>query len=466
MTKIRVRYAPSPTGYLHIGNARAALFNYLYAKHYNGTFIVRIEDTDDNRNIADGVDSQVRNLEWLGIDFDEGPNKDNPKYGPYFQSQRVETYQKYANQLLEKGLAYKCYCTSNRLEELSIKQKENNEIPRYDGHCSQLKGPILNEDGQELAYRIRFKVPKNKMYKWNDMVKGLIEFKSDDVGGDFVIIKENGMPTYNFAVVIDDYLMEISHVLRGEDHIANTPKQLMIYEALSLKIPFFGHTSLIVNEEKKKLSKRDGGIIQFIEQYKELGYMPEAIFNFISLLGWSPNTNQEILSKEQLIELFDENRLSKSPATFDVAKLTWINNQYFKQASDETIIKLCLPFLEKTYKGFANEYYQKIIRLYKNQISYGQEIVEASKVFFEPQQLSQEAQEFMDTNNGWEIYQTFLTNLNSLYTTESIKAAIEKTKNQLGVKGKNLFMPIRIGVSKQMHGPELVPTIELILNEH
>jgi glutamyl-tRNA synthetase/nondiscriminating glutamyl-tRNA synthetase len=256
MKEIRVRYAPSPTGLLHIGNARTALFNYLFAKHHGGKVIIRIEDTDIKRHVKGGEKSQLNDLEWLGIEFDESPQKGGP-YGPYRQLERLELYQKYAHQLLEAGMASKDY-------------KEGSE-----------------------DYAIRFKVPKGKEYRFNDMVRGEMDFSSEDVE-DWIILKDNGIPTYNFAVVIDDHFMKISHVLRGEEHITNTPKQIMIYQAFGWEIPLFGHMAIIVNEEKKKLSKRDKNIVQFISEYKNLGYLPEALFNFISLLGWSPSINEEI----------------------------------------------------------------------------------------------------------------------------------------------------------------------------
>ena len=271
---VRVRYAPSPTGLLHIGNARTAIFNYLFARHHGGKFIIRIEDTDVERNVEGGEKSQLDNLSWLGIDWDESIDKGGP-YGPYRQLERLDLYKKYADILLEKGLAYKEY----------------------------------REDSKN--YGIRFKVPEGKKYEFNDLVRGKLTFQSEEVE-DWIIIKDNGIPTYNFAVVIDDHFMKITHVLRGEEHITNTPKQIMVYEAFGWDVPLFGHMTLIVNEEKKKLSKRDKNIVQFISQYKDLGYLPEALLNFITLLGWSPPINEEILSKEELIKLFDSNRLTKA----------------------------------------------------------------------------------------------------------------------------------------------------------
>lgn len=285
MTKVRVRYAPSPTGHLHIGNARTALFNYLYARHMDGEFIIRIEDTDQKRNIEDGEKSQLDNLAWLGVDWDESPEKPGD-YGPYRQSERKDIYLPLIEQLLASNRAYKCYCTQEELEEEKEAQKARGEIPHYSGKCANLSAAEQAEkEAQGIVPVVRFRVPKNTEYRFNDMVKDEIVFEADNVGGDFIIQKKDGMPTYNFAVVVDDHMMEITHVLRGDDHIANTPKQMMIYEAFGWAPPQFGHMTLIINADTgKKLSKRDESILQFIEQYRQLGYLPEAMLNFIALL--------------------------------------------------------------------------------------------------------------------------------------------------------------------------------------
>ncbi|HCX1116221.1 TPA: glutamate--tRNA ligase, partial [Staphylococcus aureus] len=344
--RIRVRYAPSPTGYLHIGNARTALFNYLYAKHYNGDFVIRIEDTDKKRNLEDGETSQFDNLKWLGLDWDESVDKDNG-YGPYRQSERQHIYQPLIDQLLAEDKAYKCYMTEEELEAEREAQIARGEMPRYGGqhaHLTEEQRQQFEAEGRQPS--IRFRVPQNQTYSFDDMVKGNISFDSNGIG-DWVIVKKDGIPTYNFAVAIDDHYMQISDVIRGDDHISNTPKQIMIYEAFGWEPPRFGHMSLIVNEERKKLSKRDGQILQFIEQYRDLGYLPEALFNFIALLGWSPEGEEEIFSKEEFIKIFDEKRLSKSPAFFDKQKLAWVNNQYMKQKDTETVFQLALPHLIK-----------------------------------------------------------------------------------------------------------------------
>lgn len=472
MKEIRVRYAPSPTGHLHIGNARTALFNYLYAKHNNGKFIIRVEDTDVNRNIENGERSQLDNLSWLGISWDESIDKEG-NYGPYNQLKRFNDgiYTPFVEKLLEEKKAYKCFCSSEKLEQDANIQKENGEIPKYLGTCRNLTDEeIKQKEAEGLDYTIRFKVPANTDLVWEDLVKGKVSFNSNDVSGDFNIIKRDKIPTYNFAVVIDDHLMEISHVLRGEDHISNTPKQIMIFNSLGFELPTFGHMSLIVNQEGKKLSKRDGGIIQFIEQYKELGYIPEALFNFITLLGWSPVGEEEIYSHEELIKQFDSNRLSKSSAKFDVAKLTWINNTYMKKLSEDDYFDLVYPFLKSEYNVELTPTIKKILLLFKNQISYGQEIVEVSKLFFKEFSISEEAQKFInefDKENLDALKSSLKENISTLETlnVENIKATIKQVQKDTGLKGKNLFMPIRILTTGEMHGPELADALEILGKE-
>ena len=470
MTKVRVRYAPSPTGNLHIGNARTALFNYLFAKHYGGDFVLRIEDTDFKRNKEEGERSQLKYMDWLGLDYDEGIGKEK-EFGPYRQSERIEIYQKYAEQLLAEDKAYKCYMTAEELEAEREEQVANGLPPRYSGkhaHLTKEEQDQFEKEGRKPSIRIR--VPQDRTYSFNDMVKGELSFEGKDFG-DFVIIKNDGVATYNFAVAIDDHLMEISHVLRGDDHVSNTPKQLVVYEALGFKPPIFGHMTLIVNENKKKLSKRDETIIQFIEQYDDLGYLPEALFNFITLLGWSPEGEQEIFTREEFVKIFDEKRLSKSPAFFDNNKLTWINNQYIKAQPLERIVNLALPFFVK--EGVATQeevdnnraWFEKLISLYQPQMSYGAEIVELTKQFFvEEIKFDEEELEILKQDTTVAVFEDFLEKLEIAgdFTSESIKTLIKTIQKDTGVKGKNLFMPIRIASTGSMHGPELNTSLELL----
>lgn len=475
MSKIRVRYAPSPTGHLHIGNARTALFNYLFARHNDGKFIIRIEDTDLKRNIEGGEKSQLENLAWLGIDWDESP--ENPgEYGPYRQSERREVYQPLIDQLLMSNLAYKCYCTSEELEAEREEQRARGEMPHYAGKCANLTPEEQAEkEAAGLEPVIRFRVPRNTSFAFDDMVKGEISFESDNVGGDFIIQKRDGMPTYNFAVAVDDHLMKITHVLRGDDHIANTPKQLMIYDAFGWPRPTFGHMTLIINSETgKKLSKRDESILQFIEQYRELGYLPEAMFNFVALLGWSPVGEDEIFPQDELIKIFDTKRLSKSPAAFDQKKLEWVNNHYIKAMDLDKLTELCLPYLIKAGKVEENsapehkKWVKRVVSLYQPQMSYAAEITEISNLFFQDQlELDDAAKEVLAGEDVSTVLNAFKAQLEAMDTVEAagVLAAIKAVQKETGVKGKNLWMPIRVAVSGMVHGPELPETVEILGKE-
>lgn len=472
-SSIRVRYAPSPTGHLHIGNARTALFNYLFARSQGGSFIIRIEDTDQKRNIEGGEESQLKYLKWLGMDWDESIDCEGA-YGPYRQSERLDIYKQYYTDLMNRDMAYKCYCTEEELEQERAEQMERGETPAYSGKCRHLtkeQQEALEAEGRKPS--IRFAVPKGKVYTFNDMVKGEVSFESDGIG-DYVIIKKDGIATYNFAVAIDDHLMEISHVLRGDDHITNTPKQLMIYEAFDWEPPVFGHMTLIVNESRKKLSKRDESIIQFIEQYEELGYLPEALFNFIALLGWSPSGEEELFTKDEFISIFDADRLSKSPALFDKQKLTWMNNQYMKKVDTERVLELALPHLVKAGRVSKNmteeerQWVYKLVELYQEQMSFGAEIVELSELFFKDELVyDEDAKEILGDETVPEVLGAFLNEVNALpeFTDAEIKAAIKRVQKETGHKGKKLFMPIRVAVTGQAHGPDLPKAIALLGRE-
>jgi nondiscriminating glutamyl-tRNA synthetase len=467
MNRVRVRYAPSPTGHLHIGNARTALFNYLFAKHYNGDFILRIEDTDIERNVPGGEESQNYYLNWLGIIPDESPTNPNPKYAPYRQMERLELYLYYANLLIEQGDAYKCYCTPEELEADYELQRANGEaFTSYNRRCLHLDHELLSSyEAENRPFTIRVKVPDNENYPFDDMIRGHVEFESKDIG-DWVLIKANGIPTYNFAVVIDDHTMEISHVFRGEEHLTNTPKQIMIYRMLGWETPLFGHMTLIVNEQHKKLSKRDNQIMQFMSQYKDAGYLPEAMFNFMSLLGWSPEGEKEIFTKEELINEFTETRLSKSPSMFDKVKLAWINNCYMKELNDDQIIALCKPFLAQAYdiSNQSEQWVKEVIRLYHSRLSYGSEIVEQAEVFFKSQELSDEAKEVMLWETTAQLKPVFYQQLLAIneWNPDNIKNAMDTTKALTGIKGKALFMGLRVLITNITHGPDFVMTVYLL----
>lgn len=468
--EVRVRYAPSPTGNLHIGNARTALFNYLYAKNAGGKVIIRIEDTDEKRNVEGGEQSQLSYLKWLGIDWDESSDKGG-EYGPYRQMERLDMYEKYVNELLERGLAYKCYVTEEELEAEREAQMARGEAPKYSGaHRDLTEEQIAQFEAEGREPSIRIRVPEDHTYKFNDIVRGEITFESSDFG-DWVIVKKSGTPTYNFAVAVDDYMMKITHVLRGEEHISNTPKQMMVYEAFGWEPPKFGHMTLILNEDRKKLSKRDEHILQFIEQYKNLGYLPEALFNFITLLGWSPVGEEEIFTQEKLIEIFDADRLSTSPAVFDPAKLKWMNNQYIKASDFDRVVDLALPHLveagrlSEDMSDDDEQWARELIGLYHEQLSYGAEIVELTDLFFKQEiQYDDAAMEVLEGEQVPEVLETFKINLRELdeFTPENIKAQIKAVQKETGHKGKKLFMPVRVATTGETHGPELPNAIHLL----
>jgi nondiscriminating glutamyl-tRNA synthetase len=470
MAEVRVRYAPSPTGHLHIGNARTALFNYLFARHHGGKFIIRIEDTDVKRNVAGGEENQLTYLKWLGMDWDESVDVGG-NYGPYRQTERLDLYRPLVQDLLDRGLAYRCYCTEEELEKEREEQMARGETPRYSGKCRHLTPEQLAAyDAEGRQYSIRFRVSEGRTFTFDDLVKGPISFESD-VSGDFVIVKKDGIPTYNFAVVLDDHLMNITHVLRGEDHVSNTPRQLMIYDAFGWEPPVFGHMTLIVGENHKKLSKRDESVIQFIEQYDQLGYLPEAMFNFIALLGWSPEGEEEIFSKNELISIFDANRLSRSPAVFDTNKLAHLNNHYIKNADPARIASLAIPHLQRADRlpselsPDQQAWAGALVALYQEQMTAASDIVELSEMFFRSEpSLDEEGAAVLAEPQVPSVLAAFLTKVEGLadFSVENIGAAIKEVQKETGTKGKGLFMPIRVALTGQMHGRDLNQTIYLL----
>lgn len=469
-TEVRVRYAPSPTGHLHIGNARTALFNYLFARNQGGKFIIRIEDTDVKRNVAGGEESQLKYLKWLGMDWDESVDVGG-EYGPYRQTERLDLYRVHWQDLLDRGLAYRCYCTEEELEVEREEQTARGETPRYSGkHRDLSEEQRLAFEAEGRVASIRFRVPEDRTYTFNDIVKGSISFDTKEMG-DFVIVKKDGIPTYNFAVAVDDQLMAITHVLRGEDHISNTPRQLMIYEALGWEPPLFGHMTLIVGDNHKKLSKRDESVIQFIEQYDELGYLPEALINFISLLGWSPEGEEEIFSKEELISIFNADRLSKSPAVFDKNKLAHLNNHYIKHADPKRISALAIPHLQKAGRLPAelNEEQQvwaeNLVALYQEQMTSAADIVELSELFFRSHlELEVEAAQVLAETQVYEVLSAFLAKVEGCqdFNASNMAVLIKEVQKETGHKGKALFMPIRVALTGQTHGRDLNVTIALL----
>ncbi|KQL56842.1 MULTISPECIES: glutamate--tRNA ligase [Bacillaceae] len=469
--EVRVRFAPSPTGHLHIGGARSALFNYLMAKHTNGTFVLRIEDTDQARNVETATEKLMDSLKWLGIQWDESVDTEHGEYGPYRSMERVHLYKDYIQQLVDEGKAYYCYMTEDELEAEREAQKARGEMPKYSGRDRDLTAEQRQAyEAKGIKPVVRFKVPQDQMITFHDSVREEVSFDSNGIG-DFVIARKDGVPMYNFAVVVDDHLMKISHVIRGEEHLSNTPRQILLFEAFGWEVPTFAHASLILNPNRQKMSKRDESIIQFVEQYKELGYMPEAIVNFLALLGWSPVGEEEIFTLKQLEEQFTLDRVSKAPAVFDTDKLAWMNNQYIKEADLDEVIDLALPHLISSGRVSENmgeerlEWAKRLIGLYQEQMQYGAEIVTLTEQFFKKDvDYTEDAKAVLAEEQVPEVLEQFAKELDQLeeFTVPEIKKAIKATQKATGQKGKKLFMPIRAAVSGQTHGPELGDTIELL----
>ncbi len=465
---IRVRYAPSPTGFLHIGGARSALFNYLFAKHHGGTFVFRVEDTDIERNVVGGEESQLNDLVWLGIVPDESPVHPNPKYAPYRQTERLDTYHHYAQWLLDHGYAYECYCTEEELQASRDAQLARGiAAPQYDRHCLHLtaeqKAQYIAE-GRKPCLRVR--VQDHHDITFNDLVRGPVHFNNDDIG-DWVIVKTNGIPTYNFAVVIDDHLMDISHVFRGEEHLSNTPKQIQLYEYFKWEIPAFGHMTIIVNEHGKKLSKRDQNILQFMSQYRELGFLPEAIFNFILLLGWTPAENNEFFTLSSAIAAFDEKRMSASPSMFDPNKMMWMNAHYIRQMDDAHYLVFIKPFIARLIDltGKDDAWILFLGNLFKEQIRYGSEIIELAKPLFVPSEVTDpEALEILALPTSQPVIEAFAQQVETMhdFESETVKNAFKAVQATLGVKGKPLYMPVRLRLTGIPHGVEIVNIVKLL----
>lgn len=469
MSDLRVRFAPSPTGAIHIGNIRTALFNYLFSRSEGAKLVLRIEDTDLERSSKDFENLIFKELEWLGIEWDEGPDKPGD-FGPYRQSERLDIYHKYAKKLIDEGKAYRCYCTPEELEEDRKKAVEKGDIPRYSGRCRHL----TKEQEEEYIKQgrkpvIRFIVPDDEVIEFEDMIKGRIEIKSDTLGGDMVIVKSDGMPTYNFAVVIDDTLMKITHVIRGEDHIYNTPKQILIYKALGFNHPKFAHAPLILGPDRTKLSKRHGNT--YIGQYRDMGYLPEAMFNFLSLLSWSPEDNVELMSKSEIIAKFDFNRIHSSNPVFDIEKLNWMNQQYIQKSSIERIVDLSIPYFKKA--GYIDEiddvmynWLKGVVSLYKDGLQYVEQILERSKMFFTDHvEYNPEAR---DVAFGFEGSKKVLEELKKEMevivdlSEESTKDMLKSLQKKTGIKGKEFFMPVRVAITGENHGPEMIKIIPLL----
>ncbi len=463
---VRVRFAPSPTGFLHVGGLRTALFNYLFSRKNNGVFVLRIEDTDRSRYVEGAVEGLIDTLRWAGLTDDEGPEKRGP-FGPYVQSERIEVYRSHASQLLEGGKAYRCFCTPERLEAMR-KELERLRIPsKYDRTCLRLTGQEVQRNlDQGKPFVIRMKIPEARTIAFDDLIRERVEFVSDRLD-DQVLIKSDGYPTYHLANVVDDHLMQITHVIRGEEWVSSTPKHILLYEYFGWEIPKFAHLPLLLNADRTKLSKRQGDVA--VEEYRGKGFLPEALVNFVALLGWNPGDEREVFTLEQLIQEFTFERVGKSSAIFNLEKLKWLNEQHLRLKSDAELVKLVRQTLAKhNLDGFSDDYIQKVVTLMKERVVTLDEFVTFSPYFFK----DPESYDSVAVRKNWKPdTKVLIKQLHDLWSTlgEFSHSKAESTLRQLAedahVSSGSLIHPVRLAVTGVAIGPGLFEMIEVLGKE-
>ena len=454
--RIRVRFAPSPTGLLHVGNARTALFNYLFARQNGGTFILRLEDTDVARSSAEAEQTILEDLRWLGLQWDEGPGRPGD-FGPYRQSERLEIYRRYAKELIAKGNAYRCYCTETELEEKRKRFLSKGIPPKYDGHCRNLT-PAEEEawaaKGRPASLRFRVEA---RHVTFDDQVKGRMSFDGKGIG-DFVIVRSDGTASYNFAAVIDDHLMDVTHVIRGEDHLTNTPRQILVYQTLDFPPPRFAHLSMIMGSDRTPLSKRHGATA--VNHFREEGYLPGALVNYLALLGWSPEDGQEVMPLNELIRKFSLKRASRSAAVFDFEKLNWVNREHMKGLKGEKALEASRPFIQESGLPLDERdpiWWQEAVEAVWGEVDSLAQVPERLKVFFDPDfHLAAEAEALLGKEESRRLLLTLEEELQRIpaITAENYPVIISALSKKLNLSG-NLYMPLRAALTGKTRGLEL-----------
>jgi glutamyl-tRNA synthetase len=442
---VRVRFAPSPTGHLHVGGARTAIFNWLYARHNGGTFILRVEDTDQARSTRESEDLVLSDLKWLALNWEEGPDNGGP-HAPYRQSERIDVYSAAAQQLLARNVAYRCFCTEELLEAKRKQAEAEGRPPHYDLTCWKLSPQQVSAKlAMWTPFALRFHVPDDGDVTINDLIRGEVTWKKESLG-DFILVRSDGLPTYNFSVVVDDHDMEITQVIRAEEHLTNTHRQVLIYRALDWQVPEFAHVSLILAPDRTKLSKRHGATS--VSQFADEGFLPDAMLNFLILLGWSSSSEKEIFTRQELVEQFSLDRVNSAPAVFDRQKLEWMNGQYIHAMTAKELRPLVARFFDAPWLEEAIDVVKTSVQLltqFGPALSFVRE--------YTPAQVDRD----FATKLAAELHD------HGTPTDEaSYKAMIENLKTATGLKGKSLFMPLRLAITGSDHGPELVKTIPLL----
>jgi nondiscriminating glutamyl-tRNA synthetase len=467
--KPRVRFAPSPTGFLHIGGARTALFNWLFARHTGGTFILRIEDTDETRSTQESVDAIFRGMKWLGLDWDEGPTdaKDplaaKGAYGPYFQMQRLDKYKAAADRLIAEGKAFPCFATP---EEVS-KQKEKNLLlkrpPKFVSPYRDLTPAQREQFVKEgRSHVVRFKTPLEGAVSFEDVVRGPMRFENDLIE-DFVLVKTSGVPTYNFACVVDDQAMEISHVIRGDDHLSNTPRQVLVYQALGYKIPAFAHLSMILGSDGTRLSKRHGATS--VEEYEKEGFLAEAVRNYLSLLGWSTEDSQDLFTQEELVQKFSIERCGKSPAIFDPNKLLWMNGEYVRKMPLKELLRRAMPFVVAAGLPTEPAPLEKALALEHEKVKLLPDVPRLIDFFFKDLEYDPESLEKTLTKPGVaDVLKDAVLLFENLqpFTGETTEKACRLLAEKRAIKNAAVFHPVRVSVSGRTQGPSLFHMLEVM----
>ncbi|MFC1485368.1 glutamate--tRNA ligase [bacterium] len=477
---VRVRFAPSPTGFLHIGGARTALYNWLFARHNNGKFILRIEDTDELRSSKESVGVILEGMRWLGLDWDEGPilKPDGTlesigDHGPYFQLQRRDTYQRYIDKLLHEKKAYKCFCSQEELAERREQARKEGRPPKYDNRCRDLtQEEIEKYESSEKKPVIRFKNDEPGQTKFNDIVKGEVSFENNLLD-DFVIVKSSGIPLYNFAVTIDDALMEITHVIRGDDHISNTPRQLMLYKALGFSLPIFAHIPMILGSDGGRLSKRHGAAS--VTAYRDQGFLHEALVNYLALLGWATEDSQQLFELDDLIKKFTLERCSSSASIFDPQKLLWMNGEYIRAKSIQDFTDIAIPWLQKTnlvpqkIDDKTKQYLQNVLALEQEKVKYLTDIPElVDFILLDEIEYDQKAIDKVLKKEGIkEILQDMLDSIKAMgeFTAENLEKLCREYSEQKNIKTGQVFHPLRVSTSGRTKGPSLFHYMEILGRE-
>ncbi len=461
---VRVRFAPSPTGYVHVGSLRTALYNYLFARHHGGVNILRIEDTDRTRYVEGAVENMLRTMEWAGITFDEGPIQGGP-CGPYVQSERTELYRKHADELIARGKAYSCFCTPERLDQVRKAQQAAGIPPMYDRLCRNLtKEEADKRIASGEAHVVRMRVPIGEVVRFHDIIRGDVEFDSKTID-DQVLLKSDGFPTYHLANIVDDHLMQITHVIRGEEWLPSTPKHVLLYEAFGWEPPKFAHLPLLLNADRSKLSKRQGDVA--VEDYRDNGYLPEALVNFLALMGWNPSATEELFSIDELIRQFDLERVNKAGAVFNREKLDWMNAEYIRKMTPAELLPLVRPLLEARNYVAGDEYVLQVIHAMQERVRTLPDFVDFASYFFVPPDFTDVDEKYKSkhwTPEAKERLRALLPKLEALETWDhdSLECTVREFAEANGISAGKLIHPIRLAVTGKGMGPGLFELLHVI----